>query len=1092
MHAMPGPEPIFTAPASFAQQRLWFLDRLLPGSGLYNLPMAWRVTGPLDAQALKAAFHALVGRHEVLRSTLAGDDTGVVQQVLAHAVQPDALHGMPRLVLEDRSDEPVTDATLLNIVSDEAQRPFDLTSGPLIRMRLIKRSGDDHLLMMTLHHAIADGGSLPILVGELLALYEAQLDGTEADLPSLSLHYADYAAWQRDQLRGDRLDRLLHYWRQALADAPQHLDLPTDRARPPLPSHRGDWVAIEFGSRQSAALRRIGQRLGATTFMVCAALLQVLLFRCTGQRDLLMGYPVTGRDREELEPMVGLFVNTLVMRAQLSPDQTFSTVLEQVRRRTLDAHEHRELPFELLVQALEADRDARWHPLFQVALSHAHEVDGIPERAGLTLHPLASPRRTSKFDLTLSLSEGRDGRLGGGLEYSTDLFDASTMQAWARRLICLVDAVLETPDRPIARLDILPAAERDQLPSRWNPPAAQRPAWCVHQRVEQHARCRPDAGAVESPELRLSYGELNARADAVVGQLLSQETVAGASAGLRVGLWVHRSAWMVVGMLGALKAGAAYVPLDPALPQERLAYIMADLGVDTVLTTRAWAARWAAMHGPEAPRLVVMDELPPGAPPCRTRSPAAADLAYALHTSGSTGRPKAVAVSHGALSALVSWHHQRYGSSPADRMTQVASLGFDACTWEVWACLVAGSTLVIVEDDLRGDPARLLDFMARQQVTHAFLPTPLAEAFMAAPQALHEGLALRVLLTGGDRLHQSPPPGLPYALVNHYGPTEAAVVATAETVAPGTAGVPSIGRPIETAQVYVLDADGELVPPGAPGELAVGGAGVADGYWGAPALTAQRFVPDPFGTVPGARLFLTGDLARHRSDGRIEFLGRLDRQTKLRGQRIEPGEIEAVLARHPGVRRCSVHRVTTPAGLPVLTALVECEETDPAGEPQWREHLARSLPAVMVPEIFVRVQALPMLPSGKLDLVAAADLAQARSVLVPSLVPQAPRTPLERQLTDLWRELLGVDTVGIHDNFFKLGGQSLLVIQFVARAHSGLGIALRVRDVFEHPTIARLHDYICGLQWLALPDQEGQGARAPTHHRDGDLETGEL
>lgn len=1047
----------FSALASFGQQRLWFIDRFQPGLAVYNIPAAWRVRGELRVSALQRALNDIVARHEILRTTFAIDDGTPMQIVAARAPLLLAVETLPPC---ENIDEQVAAMAL-----DEAETPFDLATGPLLRARLVRIADDDHLLMLTMHHAISDLGSLGVVADELRALYAAHLNGSPARLPDLPIQYVDFSAWQRDRLQGEAHERLLRYWRTYLDGAPDTLALPADRVRPRVPSFRGDWVGIEFDSRQSEALRRLSQRCGTTLFMTVAALFDVLLYRCSGQSDFLVGYPATGRDRSELEGLIGLLVNTLVMRARLQSHMTFVEVARRLKEDVLDAHAHRELPFEMLIEALQPDRDPSRHPLFQAAFAFVDADDGQFRLPGLELSPVHTVRRTSKFDLTLFFSQGRDGLLGGGFEYSTDLFERATIQALAERLKRLVDAVIAAPDMPIARLEILPDQERYKLVHAWNPPLRAAPSEWVHHRVERHARERPDAIAIRFADTCMTYAALDARAEALARRLRAK----GADRGTTVGLCVERSAEMVVGMLAILKAGAAYVPFEPHLPAARLAYMAEDIGVAAVMTTHRWMQAFAAARSP----LLVMDREEEVAPPLSAaRSVHAHDLAYCIYTSGSSGEPKAVAISHGALSSLISWHHECYASRPSDRWAQFASLGFDACTWEIWVCLSAGAMLVIGDDETRSDPARLLALLARHQVTHAFLPTPLAEVVLANRASLPPGLALQTLLTGGDRLHHAPDHGVPFEVVNHYGPTEATVVATAGKVEPDAVGLPTIGRPISTAQVYILDPFGEPAPTGAPGELYVGGAGIALGYWRRPKLTAECFLPDPFSGIPGARLFRTGDAARYRANGSIEFLGRLDRQIKVRGYRIEPGEIEITLGRHATVSRCAVEWLDISPGNPRLIAFVESDVHTDEGVPLWRRHLEQSLPHYMLPEVFVTVVRLPLLPSGKLDRDALSRMARAPSAPEEDLV--APRNALEQQLAAIWSELLGVEHVGVHDNFFKLGGQSLLVIQLVGRVRALLGVELKVRDVFEHPTVARLHDCIARQQGPEDPGDEDE------------------
>jgi len=1087
----------FAAPTSFGQQRLWFIDRYQPGLAVYNIPAAWRVRGALDRRALEQALNALVLRHEILRTRFDVQDGAPVQIVSAYTpvkIEVEALIDAAQDLAADSTpcisnsiDREAIDARVQAIALAEAEAPFDLSSGPLMRLRLVRIAEDDALLMLTMHHAISDMVSLGVVAEELRRFYSAYRQSRSVSLPALSTQYADFAAWQRDRLSGERRDALLRYWREYLDGAPDVLALPTDHPRPRIPSFRGDWVDIEFGQARSDALRDLSRRNGATLFMTLSALFQVLLFRSSGQSDFLVGYPASGRDHPEVEELIGLFVNTLVMRARLRPCMDFEALLRRLKNDVLDAHAHIELPLEMLIEALQPERDSSRHSLFQVAATWVDAEANAPWFPDIGLEPVRTPRQSSKFDLTLFATEGRDGSIGGGFEYSVDLFERATIERWAQRFLCLVDAVVATPACAISRLDALPAGERRLLLHEWNSAQLPMPTWRVHRLVARFARERPDAVALRCAGSDTTYAELDARAECIARDLRAQ----GIGRGAVVGVCIERSAALATSLLAVLKTGAAYVPLDPQLPSARLRFMAEDIGIATVVASgAAWSRSAQAFAGLRSPPIIIdgedaalrHDAHGSGLDPDFVASDLATvsdedsgDLAYCIYTSGSSGGPKAVAVSHGSLSAFIAWHLDRYADHAGGRMAQVASFGFDACTWEIWSCLTAGGTLVVIDDEVRGDTARLLSTFAAEGVEHAFLPTPLAELVIANPDNLPAGLALRSLSTGGDRLLHAPPQGLPFEVVNHYGPTEATVVTTAGVVRAEEVGPPTIGSPIASAQVYLLDGFGEPVPIGAPGELYVGGHAVSRGYWRRPALTAQSFVPDPFALSPGTRLFRTGDLARFRYDGRIEYLGRLDRQIKVRGFRIELGEIESALGLHPTIRRCAVEKLQIGEGRPRLIAFVETDLRAEEGAPLWRAHVERLLPQHMAPDAFVPIEQFPITSNHKLDRDALARMAQNLPVSEVAFV--APRNPLETKLAAILSELLGVERVGIHDNFFELGGQSLLAMQVVARVRSEIGIELKVRDLFEHPTIARLHACFAGSDTASVDgSDEGDGS----------------
>ena len=1033
----------FSAPASFAQQRIWFVDRFQTALAVYNISLAWRVAGRLQVTSLHHALKDLVSRHEILRTTLAAGGATPVQVVASRGSVPFTVEDLPSCThIDDHVHA---------IALEEAEAPFDLATGPLIRTRLVRITDDDYLFSLTIHHAISDMISLGILTAEIQVLYAAHLDGSQVDLPPLEIQYADYSVWQRDRLQGDERDRLLAFWGNYLDGAPQVLSLPTDRPPPMTLSFRGDWVDIQMDRTQTGSLLRLSERSCATLFMTMAALFNVLIYRTSAQCEFLVGYPITGRDRPELEKMIGLFVNTLVIRARLHARMTFSEVIASVRDDVLDAHEHRDLPFELLIESMKPDRNPSQHPLFQVAFTLASGEAGKLELSGAEVTPIRILPRTSKFDLTLYLTESSDGLISGGLEYSSDLFDRATMEVWAQRLIRLVDAVIATPDAPIWQLDILSTRERSELITSWSPVMGLHSTRLVHEQVKHHCRERPDSIAIIAHDLCLSYGTLDIRAEALAHRLVEK----GVGRGSIVGLCIERSEHLPVGMLGVLKAGAAYLPFEPDLPPARISYMAEETGVTVVITTSQSAPSLAEVS---CVATVMVDDEEPTHFSSVESNVCSHDLAYLIYTSGSSGSPKPVAIPHGGLCSLVSWHREFHGIRPSDCCSQMANIGFDACTWEVLACLTVGATLVVVDDATRSNSSRLWDFLSKHQITHAFVPTLLAEKLLADPSGIPSQVALRTLLTGGDRLHYLSMQKLPFAVVNHYGPTEATVVATAGKVdGVDPHRLPSIGRPIPTARIYILDTFGEPVPSGTPGEMYIGGDGVALGYWGRPALTAERFVPDPIGDVPGSRLFKTGDLARYCKDGRIEFLGRLDRQIQLRGQRLEPGEIEVVLGKFPLLGRCVVELIESSSGEQKLVAFVETTVTAEEGSISWRRHLERSLPQYMIPSTFVSVERLPLLSSGKIDRQALLSIGSTIIGNKQGLV--SPRTSFERQLADLWCELLGLDSVGIHDNLFSLGAHSLLVIQFVGLAQT-LGVELEVRDVFQHPTVADLHDHL--------------------------------
>ncbi|MBR1240317.1 amino acid adenylation domain-containing protein [Bradyrhizobium sp. AUGA SZCCT0274] len=1045
----------FTVPASFSQERMIFFDRYRPGVPLYNIPMAWRIRGPLDVAALEKAFRQIADRHESLRTTFEVEN-GNRLQIIAN-------RSTLSLETERLKSEVELEGRIVAFTSAEAERTFDLAAGPLVRARLGFTDEDDAVLIVTLHHVISDLASLAIFARELSALYEANVSGSPSGLPDLPIQYADYSEWQAERLGGPALDRLLTYWRGYTNGAPLTLSLPTDRPRSlGPPAYRGGWVEIEFGPALSAKLLALSARLGATFFMVMAAAFEIVLYRSTGQADFLLGYPVSGRDHPDIADLIGLFQNTLVLRTRLSPNMAFADVVRQVKEDVIAGQEHKDLPFERLVDELQPDRSVTRHPLFQAAITFAGSCEEL-DLHGLNVAPLTVGTKTSKFDVTLFVSDPGTP-LTGGLEFDLDLFDKSTMERLAERLVTILRVAAELPHTTLSRLAVIGEREHRLLVEFSAPPAvAPLPKKCVHQQVGEQARFRPDAVAVVDASGCVSYGALTRRAAVMAGRLRAL----GVRTGQPVGLCVRRSADMVAAMLGILSAGGAYVPLDPQLPAARLAAMTFQMGLTVIvaaepLTNRLQvsgvkevvidAAFWETGQAPETP-----DAATPDCP------------AYGIFTSGSTGEPKAVLISQRALMHLVAWHQAFHALGQDERVAQMASFSFDACTWDVWACLAAGATLIIVDDDTRNDPERLVGFLAAQRVSHAFVPTPLAEALLSTTRPWPDDL--KVMLTGGDRLRRRPQPSVGFYLVNHYGPAECTVVASAGRVCADGHGLPTIGRPIGGTAIYVLDEALNRIPIGAPGELFIGGGTVGLGYWRRPGLTAECFLPDPFSAVAGGRMYRTGDLVRLRSDGEIEYLGRRDRQLKIRGQRLEPGEIETVLEGHSSVRRCFVEVRETDTGDKLLTAYVESDETSDVAPSIWREHLEKRLPGYMLPAAFIRLDRFPMLANGKPDYQALPN--PSRGDVYSDVAFVAPRTPVERILADIWSEVLYIDDPGIHDNFFSLGGHSLAVLQVVARIGTEFGIDFTVRGFFESPTIAELGNVVEELLWLGSPERGG-------------------
>jgi amino acid adenylation domain-containing protein len=1034
-------------PLSFAQERMWFLDRLDPGTAAYNLTHALRLAGALDVAALERALAELVRRHEPLRTVFRGGGAG--ERPVQHVLDPGPFH----LPVVDLAAEVDPLAAARARAAEFAARRFDLERGPVFRAELLRlRDGEkdaagdaEHALLISLHHVAGDGWSNGIFFGELATLYAAYAEGRESPLPELPVRYADYAAWQREWLDGAVLERQLAWWRDQLAGAPAVLELPADRPRPALQSFRGARVPIELSPEESDALHAFARAEGATVFMVLLAAFQAVLARWSGQDDVVVGTPVAGRTRHETERLVGLFVNTLALRGDLSGDPGFHALLGRVREATLGAYVHQELPFERLVEAIQPERSLGHAPVFQVMCTLQNAPGSGVAFPGLEITPLGLEEEVAKFDLTLALGPHPDGWLRGGLEYAVDLFDAATAERMAAHLRTLLFAALNAPHTPITALPLVDEAERAAiLRLSAGPSPAPLSARSVVDHLASRTAAAPDTVAAEFGDDALTYAELAARADRLAQLLRSR----GAGCDTGVALLLERSLESVVAWAGVLRAGAFAVPIDPEHPAERIAWMLEDSGARIVLTQER-----------------LLDRVPPGIEAIALDAPGALDgtdappeavviapesLAYVVYTSGSTGRPKAAAITHANLAAYVAGMHAAYGIAAADRVLHRTPASFDPSVSEIWIALVAGATLVGAPPAAHADPAALVREIVRGRVTVADLVPSLLAAMLDQPE-MSGAAPLRLLFCGGEALPETVArralKALPGAvLVNAYGPAEATITATALEVAPE--GRVTIGRPLAGVRAYVLDRRGEPAPIGVPGELCVGGTLVGRGYRGRPALTAERFVPDPFSPLAGARMYRTGDRARWQG-GEIEFLGRLDFQVKIRGQRIEPGEVEAALLANPAVREAVVAVRNGPGGEPRLVAWLV-----PAGEPvavdALRASLARRLPRHLVPAAWAVVDALPRTPGGKVDRRALPEPEASAAEHA------APETRAERAIAQIWGEVLRRDRIGAGDDFFALGGHSLIATQVVSRIRERLGVEVPLRAVFEFPVLRDL------------------------------------
>ena len=1024
-------------PLSFAQQRLWFLDRLHTGSPLYNIPAAVRLPMPVQTAALERSLQEIVRRHESLRTTFR-EIGGEARQVIAPTGRID-------LAVSDIRSLPATvrEAEVQRLAANEAQRGFDLSTGPLLHATLVRCGDADHVLLLTMHHIVSDAWSLGVLFKEIAALYDAYSSGRESPLAPLPIQYGDFAVWQRQWLCGAQLETLLGYWKTALDDAPIVLDLPLDRARPPVQSFRGALQMFAVPPAVVKTLKALSQREEVTLFMTLLAAFFALLHRYTSQRDLLVGTPIANRNREELEGLIGFFVNSLVLRSRVSGNPTFRELLAQVRETTLEAYAHQDLPFEKLVEELHRERTLSHNPLFQVMFTLQTAVGAASAASRDAVQPVSDElppqvAGTAKFDLSLSLTE-TDSGLVGGLEYSTDLFEPATIARMAGHFRTLLEAVAADPESRLWHVSLLSSAQREQQFVEWNATAAPYPdSHTAHELFAAQAERTPDLPAVEYGDRELTYRELNARANQLAHELISR----GVGPDVRVGLCVERSIEMIVGLLAVLKAGGAYVPLDPDYPKRRLSYLLDDSQPLVLLTEARLLDR---LPGHRA-AVVCLDRDWPEISRRSTVTPPSStgpdNLAYVIYTSGSTGNPKGVMVPHRGVANLWSAEQRFFGLRSSDRVLQFVSLSFDISVWDILLAFGAGATLVLGSRDELQAGAPLSQFLRERRVTATtLLPSVYLTIDPLNLPALQTAISGGELCTGDVVARLAPG----RRFINGYGPTENTVAATLTQPWTDTSRRPPIGKPLQNVELYVLDERFQPLPVGVPGELFIGGVALARGYMNRPDLTAASFVPHPYSAVPGRRLYRTGDRVRYLADGYVEFLGRVDEQVKVRGHRVELGEVEAVMRGHAAVQDAAV--VVRAAGSSQALAAYFVRAGDrQIATSELRAFLKERLPEYMVPASYTELDALPLTPNAKVDRKKLAALCADPAAPADYVEP---RSPLEKAVAAIWKEVIGVPRVGLHDNFFELGGHSLSATQVISRVRSQFSIDIPLRSLFE-------------------------------------------
>ncbi|HKS11817.1 MAG TPA: amino acid adenylation domain-containing protein, partial [Pseudomonas sp.] len=1029
-------------PLSFGQQRLWFLAQMDGGNQAYNIPLALRLNGRLDVDALRRALLRVIERHETLRSRFSAHD----DSARIHFVAPDPAELLPLVAL---GQAPKALATHLR---EEANAPFDLAQDPLIRGRLLRLADDQHVLLLTLHHIIADGGSMSVLTREVQALYQAFSQAQDDPLPALALQYGDYAVWQREWLRGEVLSEQGRYWQQALAGAPALLTLPTDRPRPAEQDYRGASVALRLDPRLCAELQALSRRHGVTLYMTCLSAWSVLLSRLAGQPEVVIGSPVANRRNAEIEELIGLFVNTLALRIDTSGAPDVAALLARVKTQVLGAQEHQDLPFEQVVDVLRPPRSLAHSPVFQASLTWLGDEGQHLSLGELRAEPIAAPLPFAKFDLTLSLVAGPDG-INGALEYATALFDEATVQRYAGYLEQLLWAMVADDHGVLEHVPLPQASERRRLLLDFNATAVDYDLeQSLHGLFEAQVERTPGAIAVETDDATLSYAQLNAQANRLAHHLIGL----GVRPDDRVAICVERGAPMVVGLLAILKAGGAYVPLDPDYPRDRIRYMLEDSAPVAVLVQPETAALLGEVRVPQvdlhAQSLDAYDSANPVVAGLTARN-----LCYVIYTSGSTGQPKGVMNEHRGVVNRLLWTQDAYRLDARDAVLQKTPFSFDVSVWEFFWPLQTGARLVMARPGGHKDPAYLREVIRAAGITTLHFVPSMLDVFLAHGDASACAGLARVLCSGealpGSLVRRFKAQLPSVALHNLYGPTEAAVDVTAWHCAGPLEQTPDntpIGKPIANTQLYVLDSQGEPVPQGVVGELYIGGVQVARGYLNRAQLSAERFIDDPFSQQPEARLYRTGDVARHLADGTLEYLGRNDDQVKIRGLRIELGEIQACLTRQPGVGEAAVLAREDQPGDKRLVAYYTGDAPLPVQT--LRQALLAELPEFMVPALFVHLDALPLSPNGKLDRKAlpapGADAMLSRPY-------EAPLGDTEIALADLWQALLGVERVGRHDHFFEMGGHSLLAVTLVARMRR-LGLAADIRVLFNQPTLSAL------------------------------------
>ncbi|MEM8676929.1 MAG: amino acid adenylation domain-containing protein [Cyanobacteria bacterium P01_G01_bin.67] len=1035
-------------PLSFAQQRLWFMEQLQPGGGAYNIPTGVRLTGNLDLEVFRQSLQEIVRRHEVLRTnfkTEAGQPLQVINSDLYFDL---TVRDIQELEIEQREKK------VIELSREAATHPFDLAKDLLLKVSVIRLAPQEHIVLLVMHHIVSDGWSMDILLRELITLYKSYVAGETSPLPELNIQYADFAAWQREYLQGEVLDKQLNFWKQQLSGTLPVLQLPTDFPRGRVQTFNGANQSFELGKELTEQLNALARESGVTIFVLLLAAYKVLLSRHSGQEDIIVGVPIANRNRREIEDLIGFFTNTLVLRSDLSHRPSFKQLLAQIKESTYSAYDHQDLPFEKLVEELQPERDLSYNPLFQAKfrLENLPQPISIPD---LTIAPLKQTEFAAKLDLSLDMYETTRG-LVGGFEYNRDLFKPETISRLTDHFYVLLKGIINNPDCPVSELPILTPTEEQQILVDWNDTAVEFPEnLCFHQLFTAQAAKTPDNIALVYRDKELTYGELDRQSNELASYLVSL----GVKPEVRVGICVERSLEMIIAFLAVLKAGGAYVPLDPAYPQERLDYIVQDSGINILLTQSKYKQNFIDKN------ITIIDvthyPLPITHYPLPITHPE--NLAYIIYTSGSTGKPKGVLIPHRGLTNLTQHKIKACQVDASSCVLQFFSFSFDASIPEIIMSLACGAKLCLADKETLLPGEGLLNLLREQQVTHVTM-TPSALATLPAAELPD----LKMVLVGGEApseelINQWSENRL---FINAYGPTEVTVNASMVSCGNGNPVEPTIA-PSENKQLYICDRNLQLVPVGVVGELHIAGVGLARGYLNRPELTAEKFIPNPFSlniehltfinqqlTINNQQLYKTGDLAKYLTDGRIQLLGRIDNQVKIRGFRIEPGEIELLINQHPDVKISVVTPLENNQGIKYLAGYVVPKQGKEIKVGNLSNYLRSQVPNYMIPQHLIVLDALPLNSNGKVDLAALPTPNEIRQEAATEVV--APRNESEAKLVNIFMQVLEVEQVSIDDNFFDLGGHSLLATKLIALLLEEFKIDINVIDLFEAPTVEGL------------------------------------